>query len=100
MKRYNESYKVICINDFTNGGDVLFTKGKSYTSDDTPIIYDPNTLQPVYCCVVRDNYNMLYKFYKSKETESQLYDTLYFPDYFVDLEEYRESQIGKVLNED
>ena len=102
MKTYNRaipmSYKVICVNDFINGSEVLFTKGKSYISEDTPIIYDPNTLQPVYCCLIRDNYNRMYKFYKSKESDTELFKVMYFSDHFVELEEYRELQIESVLD--
>ena len=96
-----EGVKVICINDFTDGGTVVYTKGKFYYSEYVPVIYDPETLNPVFSCLLKDDKGMFRKFYNISSSElnpnREIFKLLVFEDYFIPLEEYRNQQIDSLI---
>ena len=80
--------KVRCIRDVIYNKSIYFNSGKVY---DVRVYDNDNSRVSVYFCS-----NRAFRFYCSVE-RSNYTGFLIYEDYFISLEDYRESQIDKLL---
>ena len=64
------------------GGNILFKENEIYDAEFTPIVYDPNTLQPIKGGII------------IKLSKGWIKETM---DNFYTLEEYRENKLKDIL---